>query len=67
MNAYNERAEILVKCSLCGDIWHTKARIGEGEVCTDCEDVFEIHPQDVVSGKDYKIMLQHALRREEEN
>lgn len=42
------RKEITVKCSLCGDTWDTFSRLGEGEVCTECGDVFMIHPQDIV-------------------
>ena len=60
-------AEILVKCIDCGDIWHTTQQRGEYEVCAPCDSYFSIEEENVVSGEDYKIMLQRALRREEEN
>lgn len=40
--------EIVVRCPDCGDEFHTFSTVGEGEVCTVCEDVFHIEESDVV-------------------
>lgn len=43
------RKEIVVKCSLCGDMWHTTQQLGEQEGCTYCDDVFYIQPEDIAT------------------
>ncbi|MCK1999981.1 hypothetical protein MZM54_01110 [[Brevibacterium] frigoritolerans] len=40
--------EIIVKCSICNDKFHTFAKVGEQECCTICDDVFIIEETDIV-------------------
>lgn len=57
-NGFRYRPEGLVKCSLCGDIWHTNARVGEGEVCTECGDTFMIHTEDIATQEEYENQIE---------
>jgi len=44
--------DIIVKCPICNDIFHTPQKQGDAEGCTKCGDVFIIHKEDVLEGTD---------------
>lgn len=55
--------ELLVKCSLCEDEFHTTNEIGGMEVCTVCDDVFYIQESDIVDKSNNDFQKKNEIER----